>query len=85
MPIPKTELTIDFGPIAPDAPEDTPVSFTVRNERTGESWSEGQFRCPLDEKAVIIRVWPKTVGSSRQQQRVEKHGPLWDNQGETIH
>ena len=32
MPIPKTELTVDFGPIPPDAPDDTPVPFSVRNE-----------------------------------------------------
>lgn len=57
MPVPRTELTVDFGSIAPDAPEDAPVPFTVRNERTGESWSEGQFRCPLDEQAVGDMRW----------------------------
>ena len=57
MPVPRTELTVDFGPIAPDAPEDTPVPFSVRNERTGESWSEGEFRCPLDEQAVGDMRW----------------------------
>jgi hypothetical protein len=51
MPIPEAELTIDFGPIAPDAPEDAPVSFSVRNEQTGESWPGGEFRSPLDEAA----------------------------------
>ena len=57
MAIPNTELTVDFGPIAPDAPEDTPIPFTVRNEGTGESWSEGEFRCPLDEKALGDIRW----------------------------
>jgi len=57
MPIPDTELTVDFGPIAPDAPEDAPVSFTVRNEGTGESWSEGKFRCPLAEQALADIRW----------------------------
>jgi len=57
MPVPRTELTVDFGPIATSAPEDTPVPFTVRNERTGESWSEGEFRCPLDEQAVGDMRW----------------------------
>ncbi len=32
MPLPTTELTIEFGPIAPDAAEDARVPFTVRNE-----------------------------------------------------
>ena len=57
MPIPKTELTVDFGPIAPDAPEDTPVPFTVRNEGTSESWPGGQFRCPLDTQALADVRW----------------------------
>jgi len=57
MPIPKTELTVDFRPIAPDAPEDALVPFSVRNEGTGESWSEGEFRCPLDEQARGEMRW----------------------------
>jgi hypothetical protein len=57
MAILNTELTVDFGPIASDAPEDTPVSFTVRNEGTGESWSEGEFRRPLAEKALADIRW----------------------------
>jgi len=57
MAIPKTELIVDFGPIAPDAPADAAVTFTVRNEGAGESGSEGQFRCPLDEKALADIRW----------------------------
>jgi hypothetical protein len=57
MPIPLSELTIDFSPIPPGAPEDTPVSFSVRNEATGESWSGGAFRCPLDDKALADLRW----------------------------
>jgi hypothetical protein len=57
MPHPTAELTIDFGSIANDAPDDAPVPFTVRNEATGESWAEGQFRSPLDEKALADLRW----------------------------
>ncbi len=57
MPIPQLELTIDFDHIAPDAPEDTPVSFSVRNEQTGESWNGGEFRCPLKAEALDDVRW----------------------------
>jgi hypothetical protein len=52
-----TELIIDFGPIAPDAPEETPVPFSVRNPATGEAWSRGQFRSPLDARALADIHW----------------------------
>ena len=52
-----TELIIDFGPIAPEAPEETPVTFSVRNPATGEAWSRGEFRSPLDEKARADIHW----------------------------
>lgn len=54
---PATELIIDFGPIAPDAPEETPVSFSVRNPATGDAWSGGQFRSPLDARARADIHW----------------------------
>ncbi len=57
MPLPTTELTIEFGPIAPDAADDVAVPFTVRNEATGESWAGGQFRSPLDDKALADLSW----------------------------
>jgi tetratricopeptide (TPR) repeat protein len=57
MPIPQSELTIDFGPVRPNAPENASVRFTVRNEQTGESWSKGKFRCPLDDKALGDVRW----------------------------
>jgi len=57
MPVPELELTVDFGSVAPGAPDDTPVPFSVRNEGTGESWSKGEFRCPLDEKALGDVRW----------------------------
>jgi len=52
-----TELFIDFGPIAPDAPEETPVTFSVRNPATGEAWSRGQFRSLLDARALADIHW----------------------------
>ena len=57
MPVPQSELVIEFGSIAPDAPEDAPVPFSVRREGTGESWSGGEFRCPLDEEALRDIRW----------------------------
>ena len=57
MSIPQSELTVDFGPVPPDAPDGTPVPFGVRNEQTGESWSKGKFRCPLDDHALGDVRW----------------------------
>jgi len=57
MSLPPTELTIDFAHIPPDAPDDAPVPYTVRNEATGESWAEGKFRSPLDDKALSDLRW----------------------------
>ncbi|MCP4514611.1 MAG: hypothetical protein GY824_05190, partial [Delftia sp.] len=85
MPIPQAELTIDFGPIAPDAPEDTPVSFSVRDEQTNTSWSGGEFLCPLeDESLEDVRwyleeygAWPFGPFRDRAHQieaRLEAHG-----------
>ena len=57
MSLPQSELVIEFGSIAPDAPEDTPVPFSVRREGIGESWDGGAFRCPLDERALGDVRW----------------------------
>ena len=80
MTIIKTELIVDFGPIAPDAPEDTPVTFTVRNEGTSESWPGGQFRCPLDAQALAdIRWYLEEYWRWRWPCRVA-WSPLWNHQ-----
>ena len=53
MTTPTTELIVDFAPVAPDAPADAPIAFSVRNEATGDGWNGGSFRSPLD--AVALR------------------------------
>ena len=57
MPLPTTELTIEFGAIAPAAADDVAVAFTVRNEATGESWAGGQFRSPLGDADLAELAW----------------------------
>ena len=57
MPLPTTELTIEFGAIAPAAADDVAVPFTVRNDATGESWAGGQFRSPLGDADLAELAW----------------------------
>ncbi len=57
MPLPTTELTIEFGPIAPNAADNARVPFTVKNDATGESWSKGKFRSPLSEADLADLRW----------------------------
>jgi len=79
MPIPKIELTVDFDHIDPDAPNDTPVPFSVRNEQTGESWSEGEFRCPLGEmRWYLEEYWRWPFGPFRDRaHQIEAHLEGW--------
>ncbi len=57
MPHPTTELTIEFGPIAPAAADDMAVPFSVRNDATGDSWAGGQFRSPLTDADLAELTW----------------------------
>jgi tetratricopeptide (TPR) repeat protein len=57
MTTPTTELIVDFAPVAPDAPADAPIAFSVRNEATGDGWNGGSFRSPLDAVALADLRW----------------------------
>lgn len=57
MTTPATELIVDFAPVASDAPADATFAFSVRNEATGDAWSGGSFRSPLDDVALADLRW----------------------------
>jgi hypothetical protein len=68
------ELVLAFQPIAPDAPDDALVGFSVRCPQTGGAWDGGQFVNPLDDAKVTGEIrwyledywkWPTDIDRDR--------------------